>query len=91
MTFYEKATRPHLFFTYCGVAALIGGIGSIKAGTLNAVAGVEGVFVWAGEILVLWHAWAHRPTWREILKSRQFWIGISLIVAGNIFWFLFSK
>jgi hypothetical protein len=91
MTFYEKATRPHLCFTYCAIAALAGGLGSIYTGGFNAVGAIEGVFGWTGLILMLWHAWTHKPTWHETLKSKQFWIGISLIAAGNIFWFAFSK
>jgi hypothetical protein len=91
MTFYERVTRPHLFLTYVAIASLGGGLGSIYAGKFNAVVGIEGVLVWAGLILMLWHSWAHKPTWPEIIKSRQFWIGISLIAAGNIFWFAFSK
>jgi sulfite exporter TauE/SafE len=77
--------------TYCAIGALIGGLGSIYRGEFNAVTGIEGVFVWTGAIVMLWHAWAHKPTWPEMLKSRQFWIGISLIAAGNIFWFAYSK
>jgi len=91
MTFDEKVTRPHLFLTYAAIGALICGLGSIYAGTFNAVVGIEGVLVWTGLILMLWHAWTHKPTWPEILKSRQLWIGTSLIAAGNIFWFAFSK
>jgi hypothetical protein len=91
MTFYEKATKPHLFLVYCAVAALIGGIGSIRAGTFNVIAGLEGIFVWAGLILMLWHAWMKKPTWPAMLRSKQFWLGICLIAAGNILWFEFSK
>ncbi|HEY6391874.1 MAG TPA: hypothetical protein VIX89_11390 [Bryobacteraceae bacterium] len=91
MTFYEKLTRPHLYLTYGAIAALVGGLGSIYAGRFDAVVSLEGVLVWTGLILMLWHAWAHKPTWPEILKSGQFWIGIILIAAGNIFWFAFSK
>jgi sulfite exporter TauE/SafE len=91
MTLYEKATRPHLSVTYCAIGALIGGVGSIYAGRFSAVVGVQGVFIWTGLILMLWYAWAHKPTWPKMLKAQKFWIGISLIVAGNIFWFAFSK
>jgi hypothetical protein len=91
MTFYEKATRPHLFLTYCAIAALLGGIGSIYAGTLNAIAAVEGAFVWTGIALMLWHAWRQKPNWQTMLKSKQFWLAVGLIAVGNIFWLEFSK
>ena len=91
MTFYEKATRPHLFVTYCATGALVGGMTSIYFKTLSAVAAVEGVFVWTGLVLMLWHAWTNKPTWPVMLRSKQFWFGIGLIATGDIFWFEFSK
>lgn len=91
MTYYEKATRPHLAVTYCGIGALAGGAGSIYAGRFNALVAIQGVFVWTGLAIMLWQAWVNKPTWPEVLKAQQFWIGISLIAVGNIFWYAFPR
>lgn len=92
MTFREKASRPHLFVTYCAIGAFVGTIESIYAGAPNTISAIEGVFVWTGCLVMLRHAWAKKPNWTEMLKSHAFWVGVALIATGNIlFWLGISK
>jgi UDP-N-acetylmuramyl pentapeptide phosphotransferase/UDP-N-acetylglucosamine-1-phosphate transferase len=77
--------------TYCAIGGVIGGIGSAYAGRLNAAAVIEGVFVWIGVFVMLRHGWSKKPTWREMLRAKPFWLGAGLVAVGNIFWFAFSK
>jgi len=91
MALREKASRPHLFVTYCAIGVLIGGIGSQHAGMLNTAAYIQGLFIWMGVILMLGYTWTRKPTWPETLKSKQFWFGIGLIAVGNILWLVLDS
>lgn len=77
--------KPRVFITVVVICVLVGSTVSIFAGTVDLV---SGPFVWIGCLLALREVWTTRLNWSDTLRLRGFWIGLVLVIAGNILWTL---
>jgi hypothetical protein len=74
------ASKPHIFFTLVSLGVIVGSLASILAGTFRLR---SALLVWTGCAVLVQHAWRTKPGWTEVFRSRAFWIGVALTVAGN--------
>jgi hypothetical protein len=72
---------PRLYVTAISTGVFVGSAVSIFFERIDFVAAPFG---WVGCLIVLRLVWSSDPTWSQVFRSTAFWIGLALVVAGNL-------
>ena len=81
---FRGVNGPRILSAGVSLGVLVSVVTSAFFGTLKVSEIVGGVLALSGCVMLLRLAWWRRLTWADLLRSREFWLALALVVVANI-------